>query len=526
MREVYMSYRVHQTNKKTGITYVYEAVSRWDKKLKQPRNKQVCIGKLDSETGEFIPSKRLNTPSVTLLKAPKITVSAEIVGPSMILDSVSQRLGLPKLLKRCFPEIHLEILTMAYYLSSQGGALSHCEAWGKNHTAPLKKPLSSQRISDILASITPDKKQYFLSQWMKQVVAEDYLCYDITSVSSYAQFNEYIKHGYNRDKERLPQMNLAILFGQRSCLPVYYHRTPGNITDVTTLHNLLKTFKAMELRSIHCVMDKGFYSKKNIDLLCASKNKFTLSVPKNNKWVQTAIDKVYDDIQGPQGYRKFDDEILYVHTQLYPWGEKRRRCYLHLYYKPQVKARAIDRFNEKLLMYQEELASGKTISEHQEAYNKFFVLKTTPKRDLKVSYNTEAIKKHIKRYVGFQALLSHGIKDPMKALEVYRNKDVVEKSFDDLKNQLDMKRLRMHRSGTVDGRLFVQFIALILISALRKELRESGLIRHYTVRDLLREMEPVTKIKYTGKYGHILTELSKSQREILKNLDIESLIKT
>jgi len=54
-----MTYRVHQINKKTGITYVYEAVSCWDKEKKQARNKQVCIGKLDPANGEFVPAKRL-----------------------------------------------------------------------------------------------------------------------------------------------------------------------------------------------------------------------------------------------------------------------------------------------------------------------------------------------------------------------------------------------------------------------------------------------------------------------------------
>ena len=53
-----MSYRVNHVNKKTGVTYVYEAVSIWDKKKKQSRNKQVCVGKLDPVTGEFIPSNR------------------------------------------------------------------------------------------------------------------------------------------------------------------------------------------------------------------------------------------------------------------------------------------------------------------------------------------------------------------------------------------------------------------------------------------------------------------------------------
>ena len=38
-----MTYRVHQLNKKTGVTYVYEATAVWGKEKKQPRNKQVCI---------------------------------------------------------------------------------------------------------------------------------------------------------------------------------------------------------------------------------------------------------------------------------------------------------------------------------------------------------------------------------------------------------------------------------------------------------------------------------------------------
>ena len=79
----------------------------------------------------------------------------------------------------------------------------------------------------------------------------------------------------------------------------------------------------------------------------------------------------------------------------------------------------------------------------------------------------------------------------------------------------------MHSPAAVEGRLFVQFISLILMSALRKEMRDVGLLEHYTTRDLLQEMEPLTKIRYTGKYGHVLTEISKSQREILELLKID-----
>ena len=520
-----MPRRVNHVNKKTGVTYVYEYVPYWDKEKKQPRNKQVCIGKLDPSSGKFISSKRLD-PEQAAARDPAVTASAEIVGPSIILDAITDRLGLGSLLKSCFPKEHQQIRTMAYYLTAQGGPLSHCEIWCKSHMPFLEDSLSSQRISELLASISIDEKQTFFAKWMNKVLEDDYLCYDITSISSYSELNEYIKYGHNRDLENLPQLNLAILFGQKGRLPVYFQRLPGSISDITTLGNLLKTFKALEARTFHYVMDKGFYSKKNVDELLASRDKFILSVPLNNKWVQHAIDDIYATVNSPEGYQQIDGETLYVHSRLYPWGKENRRCYLHMYYTARARADTVDRFNADLVRYKKELESGNPIVEHQEAYDAFFVIKTTPKRGMKVTYNTQAVMQYINRYSGFQTLLTNSIKDPVEALQIYRDKDVVEKCFDDLKNQLDMKRLRMHSSATIDGRLFVQFIALIYMSALRREMRQSGLIERYTTRELLQEMGTLTKVKYSGKYGHILTEVTKSQRDILKSLNIELPSKT
>jgi len=59
-----MTYRSHQTNKKTGVTYVYDVVFVWHKELGQARNKQICVGKLDPVTGELVTSKRLNPSMV------------------------------------------------------------------------------------------------------------------------------------------------------------------------------------------------------------------------------------------------------------------------------------------------------------------------------------------------------------------------------------------------------------------------------------------------------------------------------
>ena len=84
-----------------------------------------------------------------------------------------------------------------------------------------------------------------------------------------------------------------------------------------------------------------------------------------------------------------------------------------------------------------------------------------------------------------------------------------------------MKRLRIHNSAAMDGRIFVQFISLIYMSALRKKMQDADLTKKYTVRELLEEMETLTQIRYSGKYGHILTEITKPQRQIIQSLNID-----
>lgn len=43
-------------DKRTGITYVYESESYWDKEKQQPRAHRKLIGKIDEKTGEIVPT--------------------------------------------------------------------------------------------------------------------------------------------------------------------------------------------------------------------------------------------------------------------------------------------------------------------------------------------------------------------------------------------------------------------------------------------------------------------------------------
>lgn len=47
---------VKSKDNRTGITYVYESESYWDKEKQQPRARRKLIGKLDETTGEVIPT--------------------------------------------------------------------------------------------------------------------------------------------------------------------------------------------------------------------------------------------------------------------------------------------------------------------------------------------------------------------------------------------------------------------------------------------------------------------------------------
>lgn len=47
---------IKNNDKRSGITYVYESKSYWDKEKKQSRSTRTLIGRLDDETGEIIPT--------------------------------------------------------------------------------------------------------------------------------------------------------------------------------------------------------------------------------------------------------------------------------------------------------------------------------------------------------------------------------------------------------------------------------------------------------------------------------------
>ena len=47
---------IYQHDKRSDITYAYESHAVWDKEKKMSRAKRTLIGRLDTETGEIVPT--------------------------------------------------------------------------------------------------------------------------------------------------------------------------------------------------------------------------------------------------------------------------------------------------------------------------------------------------------------------------------------------------------------------------------------------------------------------------------------
>lgn len=499
--------------KKNGAKYLYSVKSYWDKEKKQPRNKQVCLGRIDEETGEVVPSERKGRTAKRASQATEVTVRSRIVGPFLLLDKIARDTGIKSILGECFPGRHEHILSLAFFLVQKGLPLSRCEQWSRSNAHPYGEPIPSQRVSDLLAAMEEDERQSFFKRWMGKVASGGCFFYDLTSVSSYSELNEYVKWGHNRDGERLPQVNLGMLYGQASGLPGYYRRLPGSIGDVTALKKTIESLDFIGQGKVSFVIDRGFYSETNLDALFGARIGFVLALP-HRVWVDALYDQNRERIFSPWNrVETGENETLYVMTVLHKW--KDRRCYVHLYYNNFAAAADADAFDLKLTRWRDELASGKEIPQNAKYYEKYFVVKDLPKRGRKVAEDEDAVRSARNKYSGFFSIMTAKKMEATEALEIYRCKELVENCFDDLKNTLDMKRLRIHSSKAMDSRLFIQFVALVLISQMRIISKQSQTLKKKGVRDIMEAVESIVELKYSGRYGKIITEIDPLQRDIM-----------
>jgi transposase len=526
---------VYQTNRKTGVVYAYESVSYWDKDKRQSRAKRSCVGRVDPVTGQIVSTRPRKKPPEVPERTkrgpvPSILAARSFYGACYFFDSIGAVTGVEADLKSCFPDTWRQILSLVYYLILEDRTpMSRFQRWAATHWHPNRGPISSQRCSELFASITESDRQHFFRLQAKRRIEREYLAYDSTSVSSYSKCLRQVRYGKNKDHEPLAQINLALLFGQQSRLPFYYRKLAGHIPDVKTLKKLLADLQTMGCQKIKVVLDRGFYSAENINALYREHMKFLIGARRSLKPVQANLDKLRDTMRNWTHYSAVYQlyarcvPIAWQYVQERPYKKdtlkEQRRLYLHLYYSPTRALEDEMTFNSRLVELQEELLSDQRRPDHDALYAKYFEITDTPVRGIRVVAKEDALSE-AKANFGYFALLSNELKDPVEALEVYRNKDLVEKAFDNLKERLNLRRLAVSSDQSLEGKLFVQFVALIYLSFITSKMQQTKLFKDYTLQEVLDEFDIIECFAVPGQRLQI-GEITKRQAELYQKFDVD-----
>ena len=508
--------------------YVFEDTPYWDAEKRQNRHRRRYIGKLD-DRGEFIPNKSY-AAQLLLEKKTRDHNNARMAqrkywGASCLLDAIGERTGLVDDLKACFPEDYKKILSLAWYLVMESESpMYRFKKWALTHLNPLGAEFPDQRISELFASVSENAKMRFFALQSKRRLEREYLAYDTTSISSYSELIRQVRYGYNKDGESLPQVNLALVFGENSMLPVYYRKLPGNIPDVKTVRKLFRDVAFLEIAKAKLVMDRGFYSVGNVNALYRNHYKFLRS---NAAFIAPFLDAERENVRDYKNYSVTHDVYRLSRTAKWPYEpeggqsadpEETRRIYVHLYYNGQRAEAEKAAFVRHLAEAEQALRDGNATEEQQHLGSRYFAMTGTPGRGLRIVHDEKGIRERVYN-CGYFVLLSNEIKDPEVALEIYRNKDLAEKAFCNLKNRLDMKRTAVSSSENLEGKLFVQFIALIYISYIHKRMKENGLYENYTMQTLLDELDVIERYQYSVSKAHY-SEMTKKQQVIFTAFDL------
>ncbi|WP_367358575.1 IS1634 family transposase [Mesotoga sp.] len=529
---------VYQKNKKTGITYVYKNEAYWDKEKQQSRARRTLIGKLDPNTGEILPTRsyRKDTEKKDSISkkpgsVPITKIRRDFYGACYLLDQVGKITEVEADLKACFPDRYRMILSIAYYLIlEENNSLSRFSHWQRLHAHPYGEDIPSQRSSELFQSISEEERMMFFKKQGRRRIEKEYWAFDITSISSYSETLRQVKKGRNKKYERLPQINLALLFGEQSGLPFYYRKLPGNITDVKTVKQLMAEFNEMGYKKVSVLLDRGFYNRENINLLFKNHQKFIIGVKLNLNYVKETLEEERENLQlwsnlQPQfGVYGLCRTIQWEYEQERPnKGDvlsSKRRAYLHLFYSGEKAAKDQAEMNDYLTRLYNDLVNNTREESRMKDYDRFFTVTSTPKRDRKVTPNEEAMDETARNY-GYFALLSNEVNDPFEALSLYRSKDIVEKGFGNLKDRLNFRRMQVSSELSLNGKLFVEFVALIYLSYIKKKMQDTGLFDNWTLQGLLDELDTIERFEYP-EHGRLIGEVTKKQKDIYAKLGVKS----
>ena len=509
-----MSYRINQ--KIGNNVYVYEVESYWDRGKKQPRQKRKYIGKKDPITGEISTPRKGFTPRM-----------ARDYGHIYLLVHMANRIGLPEVLKESFPELCEEILLLSLYQVLEAKPLYLFKPWAEMTYVEEPLVLSSQKISRLVEEIgtREDLRDTFFHSWIERQGDIQAIIFDITSLSSYSKLIEYLEWGYNRDRDKLPQVNLGLILGQPSQLPIGYRIYPGSISDVTTLRNILILLDDLGVGDFTFILDRGFYSAANIKDMDEEEIRFVLPLSFSTRIATQLISRHHRNLQSPLNGFYYKRRPMFHMKQEISISDVSLSA--HLFHDERRKADEMEHLMRQIVeiegrVEEKEFWKKEAVEEYMEqtfkGISRLFEI-TGEAPHFRLKRKPKSITRLMNR-MGKTVLLTN---DPALGrediLNLYRRKDALEKMFDVIKNELESGRLRVSSKEAMEGRIFLTFLSLILYSEVNRLMKEKDLYKTYTLSEVFFELKKLRIVTLTNGKSY-LTEISKRQRNLFEKFEV------
>lgn len=438
--------------------YLYKATSKRQPGRKYPKK----------VTGEYI--GKITRQGLITTQTRERTVYE--YANSMLLSSILNQVT-PKL-RSCFPDEWKELAALAIIRTLRNVPIKYVkDAWEKLYTSTqLEASLSRNTISETLRAVGADwdAQSTFFSSLIK---GNSIFYFDLSSIFSHSANLNLAEKGYNKEHMFLDQVNFALLFSQEQKTPVMLKSMPGSIRDVKSLRYLMEEFP---LKNCIVIMDRGFYSKTNIDTILSLGASFIQPLKRNSKLIDYSLKP-----NKPFTYR--ERGIAFGVRQLKGNG------------------------NLKLFLYEDALLRG------EEKSNLLKLQAKGSKRRIVVDESR----------LGKVSILTDLDWSGERVYGLYKEKEDVEQAFDAMKNELENDKCYLGDSDAVRGYFFVSFLSLYLYFRVLEKIRVGGLVGELSVEELLFLLSKVYIVKHAdGKER--LTEIPKKVETLIAKLALENVL--
>ena len=297
---------------------------------------------------------------------------------------------------------------------------------------------------------------------------------DWTSLVIYGEMCKLAKHGYSRDhRPDKKQITIGISeIADPVNVPIGITVSQGNTPDVKHFEETYNQIREKLKPESRIVFDKGAKSDDNIELILSDKMKY-LTAKKLNK----------SDDKRIEAFDKSKAELVNSEKGIYGLKFVKPSKIDYFYFSEKLEKTQLEsrkrqarRMLEEAKEIQKSLDNNKTLPKKFQIKNKLVDVKYDYQTKLKELDEKKALEYVEKILItgreGFFCFSSNENLTLEEALSIYRKKDSVEKIIHSLKNEIELKPLRVWTDNSIYGAILIGFLAQLFISLMRYDNEE------------------------------------------------------